>query len=143
MPFVVTLVLPHSMEEEEPDIPRVHPPGVAAPPEVADTLGGWVWVVLFGLIMVISVIANLMLCASVLSHQKKRNMVYGLLILLFALNIVDYGLLVFEFTLGIEHQYPHGVEACAVYQSVSKGNPVIQAAVVVILTYYAANHYSR
>ena len=132
-------------EAEEPDrvIPPVQPPGMAEPPEVTDTLGGWVWVVLFGLIMVISVMANLMMCASVLSQPKKHNMVYLLLILLFGLNLVDYGLLIFEFTLGIEHEYPHGIQACAVYQTVSKGNPVIQAAVVIILAYYAANHYSR
>ena len=131
------------MEEEEPDNPPLHSPGVAAPPEVADTLGGWVWVVLFGLIMTLSVVANLMLCASVLGLPKKHNMVYLLLMLLFALNLVDYGLLIFEFTLGVEHQYPHTLEACAVYQTVSKGNPIIQAAVIVLLTYYAANHYSR
>jgi len=123
--------------------PDLHPPGMAEPPEVSDTLGGWVWVVLFGLIMGISVMANLMMCASVLSQPKKRhNMVYWLLMLLFGLNLVDYGLLIFEFTLGIEHQYPHGRQACAVYQTMSKGNPVIQAAVVIILAYYAANHYS-
>merc|ERR1711862_393046 len=93
--------------------------------------------------MGISVMANLMMCASVLSQPKKRhNMVYWLLMLLFGLNVVDYGLLIFEFTLGIEHEYPHGRDACAVYQTVSKGNPVIQAAVVIILAYYAANHYS-
>lgn len=119
------------------------PPG--DPPEVADasTLGGWIWVVLFGLAMAFSVIANGYLCFCVCQSQKKQNLVYALLVLVFLVNLADYGLLVFDFSLGIEHQYPHSSKACSVYQIVSKVNPVIQAVIMVALAYYASIHYSR
>lgn len=115
------------------------------PPEVTDasTLGGWVWVVLFGLVMTLSILANLVLVISVLQMKKKRqNLVYLLLIVLFLVNIVDYGLLIFEFSLGLEHEYPHGQAPCAVYQTVSKGNPIVQALVILLLVFYAANQYA-
>lgn len=121
----------------------IRPP--AEPPEVTDasTLGGWVWVVLFGLVMTLSVLANLVLVISVLQMKKKRqNLVYLLLIVLFLVNLVDYGLLIFEFSLGLEHEYPHGKAPCAVYQTVSKGNPIVQAIVILLLVFYAANQYA-
>ena len=115
------------------------------PPEVTDasTLGGWVWVVLFGLVMTLSVMANLVLVVSVLQMKKKRqNLVYMLLIVLFGVNLVDYGLLIFEFSLGLEHEYPHGQAPCAVYQTISKGNPIVQALVILFLVFYAASNYA-
>jgi len=117
----------------------------AEPPEVTDasTLGGWVWVVLFGLVMTLSVMANLVLVVSVLQMKKKRqNLVYMLLIVLFGVNLVDYGLLIFEFSLGLEHEYPHGQAPCAVYQTISKGNPIVQALVILFLVFYAASNYA-
>ena len=62
--------------------------------------------------------------------------------MLFLVNLVDYGLLIFEFTLGLEHEYPHGKAPCAVYQTVSKGNPIVQAIVILLLVFYAANQYA-
>lgn len=115
------------------------PPG--EPPEVTQTLGGWIWVVLFGLVMAFSVIANVMLCCVVLPNKKKHNVVFMLLIGLFGLNLMDYGLLIFDFSLGIDHIYPHNERACGVYQAVSKGNPVIEASIVVLLVFYAAFNY--
>jgi len=115
------------------------------PPEVTDasTLGGWVWVVLFGLVMTLSILANMVLVISVLQMKKKRqNLVYLLLILLFLVNLVDYGLLIFEFSLGLEHEYPHGKAPCAVYQTVSKGNPIVQALVILLLVFYTANQFA-
>jgi len=115
------------------------------PPEVTDasTLGGWVWVVLFGLVMTLSILANMVLVISVLQMKKKRqNLVYLLLILLFLVNLVDYGLLIFEFSLGLEHEYPHGKAPCAVYQTVSKGNPIVQALVILLLVFYTSNQFA-
>ena len=63
--------------------------------------------------------------------------------MLFLVNLVDYGLLIFEFSLGLEHEYPHGKAPCAVYQTVSKGNPIVQAIVILLLVFYAANQYAN
>lgn len=134
------IVLPSSMEDEVEPIP----PPADPPPEVSDasTLGGWIWVVLFGVVMAASVIANGYLCVCVCQSRKKQNLVYFLLILVFLVNLADYGLMVFDFSLGIEHQYPHGQTACSVYQTVSKVNPVIQASIMLILASYASKHYN-
>ena len=96
------------------------PPG--DPPEVAESshLGGWIWVVLFGMVMVFSIMANGYLCLCVCQSKKKHNLVYFGLILAFLVNLADYGLLAFDFSLGLEHQYPHSQKACSVYQMVSK-----------------------
>jgi len=120
------------------------PPPADPPPEVSDasTLGGWIWVVLFGVVMAASVIANGYLIVCVCQSKKKQNLVYFLLILVFLVNLADYALMVFDFSLGIEHQYPHGQTACSVYQTVSKVNPVIQASIMLILATYASKHYN-
>lgn len=139
---LVTVILPPISNEMEASNTLRPPP---EPPEVTDasTLGGWVWVVLFGLVMTLSILANLVLVISVLQMKKKRqNLVYLLLILLFLVNLVDYGLLIFEFSLGLEHEYPHGQAPCALYQTVSKGNPIVQALVILLLVFYTANQYA-
>lgn len=124
--------------KHSPDEPG--PPG--EPPEVSETLGGWVWVVLFGMVMAFSIMANVMLCCLVLPNKRKHNVVYAFLLALFGLNLVDYGLLIFDFSLGLDHQYPHQEGACQVYQAVSKGNPIIQAVIIVLMVFYAAFHYN-
>jgi len=137
---LIGIVLPSNMGDEVEPLP---PPG--EPPEVADAskLGGWIWIVLFGLVMSFSIIANAYLCWCVAISQKKHNMVYAILVLVFLVNLADYGLMVFDFSLGLEHQYPHSTKACSAYQIVSKVNPVIQAVIMVVLAMYAAIHYSR
>ena len=102
------------------EVEPLPPPG--EPPEVADAskLGGWIWIVLFGLVMSFSIIANGYLCWCVAICQKKHNMVYAILVLVFLVNLADYGLMVFDFSLGLEHQYPHSTKACSAYQIVSK-----------------------
>ena len=114
---LIGIVLPSNMGDEVEPLP---PPG--EPPEVADAskLGGWIWVVLFGLVMSFSIIANGYLCWCVAICQKKHNMVYAILVLVFLVNLADYGLMVFDFSLGLEHQYPHSTTACSAYQIVSK-----------------------
>lgn len=140
---MVTVILPPISDEMEASTPPPRPP--EDPPEVQDasTLGGWVWVVLFGLVMTLSILANLALVTSVLQSKKKQNVIYALLIVLFGVNIIDYGLLIFEFSLGLEHEYPHGQKACMIYQTISKGNPIVQAAVVLTLVLSAGSIYVK
>lgn len=68
----MTVILPPISNEMEASN-TIRPP--AEPPEVTDasTLGGWVWVVLFGLVMTLSVLANLVLVISVLQMKKKKT----------------------------------------------------------------------
>jgi hypothetical protein len=112
-------------------------------PEVEDTagLGGWVWIVLFGSVMSLSIVANLLMISCVLFNRKKHSVVYFLLILMFLINLVDYSLLIFEFSLGMGHEYPYGESACTLYQISVRGNPILQATAVIILLHYAAGFY--
>ncbi len=107
------------------------------------SIGGWVWIVLFGFVIFLSLVSNLLLTYAVLTNRKKHNVVYLILLLMFVINLVDYGLLAFDFSLGIDHIYPLGLgeAACSMYQSALKSNPVVQAGAVLILVHYAASNY--
>jgi hypothetical protein len=113
-------------------------------PKIKDTteLGGGIWIIMFGMVIVISLAANLLLSVLVVKNRKKHNLVYLMHLLMFAINLVDFSLLIFEFSLGIEHQYPYSQSACTVYQSVAKGNPIIQASAIVVMLLYTAKTYT-
>ena len=113
-------------------------------PEIQDTsgLGGGIWIVLFGCVIVISLAANLILSVLVVRNRKKHNLVYFIHLFLFAINLLESSLLIFEFSLGIEHEYPYTQSACTMYQVVVKGNPIIQASAIVIMLVYASKTYS-
>ena len=91
--------------------------------------------------MTLSILANLLMTSCVLFNRKKHSVVYFLLIFMFAINIVDYALLIFEFSLGMGHEYPYGSSACTLYQISVRGNPILQAATVLVLLHYAAGMY--
>ena len=113
-------------------------------PKIKDTteLGGGIWIILFGMVIVISLAANFLLSVLVVKNRKKHNLVYLMHLLLFAINLVDFSLLIFEFSLGIEHQYPYSQSTCTVYQAVAKGNPIVQASAIVVMLIYTAKTYT-
>jgi len=117
---------------------------IGEPPKIKDTteLGGGIWIILFGFVIIISLTANSLLSVLVVRNRKKHNLVYLMHLLMFAINLVDFSLLIFEFSLGIEHEYPYSQSACTVYQAVVKGNPIIQASAIVVMLFYTAKTYS-
>jgi len=117
---------------------------MAEHPKIKDTaeLGGGIWIILFGMVIVISLVANLLLSILVVRNRKKHNLVYLMHLLIFAINVVDFSLLIFEFNLGIEHQYPYSQTSCTMYQAIVKGNPIIQASAIVVMLLYTAKVYS-
>ena len=81
-------------------------------------MGGWVWIVMFGFVMSLSLAANLVLTLGVASNRRTRSEpVYLLLLTMFLVNVADYSLLSFEFSLGVEHVFPYSEPACAAYQA--------------------------
>ena len=112
-------------------------------PEIKDSteLGGGIWIILFGLVIVISLAANLILSILVARNRRKHNFVYFMHLFLFAINLIDFSLLAFEFSLGMGHEYPYSQFTCTLYQSVVKGNPIIQASAIVVLIFYTAKTY--
>lgn len=133
------------VEEEArgPQPPQQPPDSGGGLASVSDTtsVGGWVWIVLFGSVMALSFLANLLLAFTVVKNKKKHNVVYLMLLFMFAINLVDYSLLIFEFSLGMGHEYHHGSGACTLYQMATKGNPILQASAVLLLVNYAASTY--
>ena len=73
--------------------------------------------------------------------MQKHNFVYFMHLFLFAINLIDFSLLAFEFSLGMGHEYPYSQFTCTLYQSVVKGNPIIQASAIVVLIFYTAKTY--
>ena len=60
---------------------------------------------------------------------------------LFAIDLVDYAILFFEFSLGTEQYFPHSQNWCTFYQVTLRGNPVLQAWTVVVLLFHTSNVY--
>ena len=86
--------------------------------EETSSVGGWVWIVMFGFVMSLSLAANLVLTLGVASNRRTRGEpVYLLLLTMFLVNVADYSLLSFEFSLGVEHVFPYSEPSCAAYQA--------------------------
>ena len=86
--------------------------------EETSSVGGWVWIVMFGFVMSLSLAANLVLTLGVASNRRTRSEpVYLLLLTMFLVNVADYSLLSFEFSLGVEHVFPYSEPSCAAYQA--------------------------
>ncbi len=110
-------------------------------PSMEDTssVGGWVWIVMFGFVMSLSLASNLVFAAATFSNRRTRTEpVYLLLLLMFLVNVADYSLLSFEFSLGVEHVFPYGEAACTTYQVALRSMPILQAMSVVVLLHYTA-----
>ena len=135
-----------------PSVSQSSPPAVAAgsdprtalgmdQPDVRDTAetGAFIWVLLFGAIMTLSTVVNLVLTVLVLGNRKKHNFVYFCHLLLFVVNLFDYSVLIFEFSLGVEHIFPYSDVTCTVYQTTAKTIPIVQSWALVILLYHTAN----
>jgi hypothetical protein len=113
-------------------------------PSIEDTssVGGWVWIVMFGFVMSLSLASNLVLALGVASNQRtRREPVYLLLLTMFLVNVADYSLLSFEFSLGVEHVFPYGEAACTAYQVALRSMPILQALAVTVLLHYTARNF--
>lgn len=69
----------------------VHPSHPHVPAvEDASGLGGSIWIVLFGGVMVLSVVANVLLAGCILSNRKKHSPIYFMMVFMFAINLVRH-----------------------------------------------------
>ena len=102
-------------------------PGPGLNMENSSLTSSMVWVILFSLLILLSIIAN---TAHLLSSLARRQFTLPQLVLatFFLLNLLDYGLLVMEFSLTEEEpHYPYSQHACAVYQLLSSSSPLLTA----------------
>eukprot|EP00095_Tigriopus_kingsejongensis_P003757 maker-scaffold499_size154954-snap-gene-0.18 protein:Tk03757 transcript:maker-scaffold499_size154954-snap-gene-0.18-mRNA-1 annotation:"pyroglutamylated rfamide peptide receptor" len=112
-------------------------------PAMEDTskVGGSVWIFLFGFVIILSVLSNLALCTAIVLDRRKHKIVYFMLIFFFIINVIDYSVLFFEFSLGMDHIFPYSESLCTLYQVTLRSYPILQAWAIVILLHYTCNVY--
>ena len=59
------------------------------------------------------------------------------LFLFFLINLVEYVLLVFEFSLGPESHFPYSEASCSLYQVMLQGNPLLRSGVLILFVHQA------
>eukprot|EP00092_Neocalanus_flemingeri_P015357 GFUD01016613.1.p1 GENE.GFUD01016613.1~~GFUD01016613.1.p1 ORF type:complete len:333 (-),score=85.70 GFUD01016613.1:181-1179(-) len=104
----------------------------------------FVWLVLFSVVMSLSVVVNTIFITA-LMFSRKMSMTHIFLLLFFIINLVDYSLLIFEFSLGAGSQYPYNDESCSFYQLLLQGNPLLSSGVLLLFVYnaYSATFLSQ
>ena len=100
-------------------------------------LSSMVWIVLFCILMLLSVVTNTVYVMAVLTSKKKLTPTHVLLCSFFFINLIDYCLLIFEFSLGPDSYYPFSDESCSFYQFVLQGNHLLCTGILLLLVYQA------
>jgi len=91
-----------------------------------------VWVILFSLLILASVTLNtVFILAVVLSRQWTST--HLLIIGFFLVNLLDYALLLFEFSLGPTLRFVYSEEACSLHQLLLQAAPLLTAATFILL----------
>ena len=91
-----------------------------------------VWVILFSLLILASVTLNtVFILAVVLSRQWSST--HLIIIAFFIINLLDYALLLFEFSLGPTLRFIYSEGGCSFYQLLLQAAPLLTAATFVLL----------
>jgi len=106
-------------------------------------LSSTVWIILFFILMLLSVVTNTIYVVGIFKSKKNISPIHVLLCSFFLINLVDYALLIFEFYHGPDSNYHFSHYACAFYQFIEQGNPLLYIGVILLLvyqTYMTATH---
>ena len=106
-------------------------------------LSSTVWIILFFILMLLSVVTNTIYVVGIFKSKKNISPIHVLLCSFFLINLVDYALLIFEFYHGPDSNYHFSHCACAFYQFIEQGNPLLYIGVILLLvyqTYMTATH---
>ena len=90
-----------------------------------------VWLVLFSILIILSVITNTAHTVSILA-RRQFSLPHLVLATFFLVNLVDYTLLISEFSVSEEHQYPYSQAACTAQQTVQHVTPLLTGTAVII-----------
>eukprot|EP00092_Neocalanus_flemingeri_P039993 GFUD01043562.1.p1 GENE.GFUD01043562.1~~GFUD01043562.1.p1 ORF type:complete len:340 (+),score=92.88 GFUD01043562.1:52-1071(+) len=101
-----------------------------------------VWLVLFFLVISLSMVVNTVYVATLVC-RRNLTLTHLILCFFFLINLVDYGLLMFEFSLGPSNQYPYSDGSCSFYQFLLQGNPLLSAGTILLLVYQACTSSSH
>ena len=94
---------------------------------------GRVWIIMFGFVMLLATAANLLLLKVVGFKGFRTRGDYRVIVALSLLSFAEFGLLSFDFSLGIEHKFPFGDFECVAYQVFQRLVPIAQSLAVASL----------
>ena len=95
-----------------------------------------IWLVLFMGIISLSLLVNTS-CLVGVAGGRKRNKMFFFLLLFFIINLVEYILLVFEFSLGPTSHYPYSEQSCTFYQVLLQFLPLLSPWCLVLFVCHA------
>ena len=101
-----------------------------------------VWIILFSLLIILSVISNTVHLISSLV-RRQFNLPHLLLATFFLINLLEYALLVLDFSLGHDSHYPYGEVACAAQQLLKHASSLLTASVVVLFSRVTLSDHQR
>jgi len=90
-----------------------------------------IWVILFSLVIFMSIISNTIYILTLILGRC-ISFRHVLLISIFLVNILEYGLLGFEFSLGQDNQFPFSDTSCSIYQFFIQLSPLLSSSLLVI-----------
>ena len=97
----------------------------------SDTSSSIIWVILFSLVIIMSVISNTIYILTLILG-KHVSVHHILLISIFLINLLEYCLLGFEFSLGQDNQFPFTDTSCSIYQFFIQLSPLLSSTFLVI-----------
>ena len=93
-----------------------------------------VWIILFSLLIIISVLSNSLY---ILYNIRRRCVTHTILSVFFFLNLLDYVLLIIEFSSEHPGQFSHSEAWCSLYQLLLQTAPLLTSVTIVFLIYQA------
>jgi len=100
----------------------------------SDSDSNMVWIILFSLVIFISILSNSLY---IFSNLKRRCLTHTLLSVFFLINLLDYVLLVLEFSFDQSGQFSYSDSLCSLYQLLVEASPLLTAATLIFLVYQA------
>lgn len=100
-----------------------------------------IWVILFTLVMILSVLSNIIYLVSLATRKVTTTRI--LISCFFVINLLDYSLIIFEFSLGPDNQFSYTDMSCALYQVLLQLSPLLTSASLLLLVLQASLSSSR
>ena len=90
-----------------------------------------IWVILFTLLMILSVLSNAIYIVSLATRKVTTTRI--IISCFFVINLLDYSLIIFEFSLGPDNQFSYTDMSCALYQLLLQLSPMLSSAALLLL----------
>jgi len=100
----------------------------------SDSESNMVWIILFSLLIFISVLSNSLY---ILYNIRRRCLTHTILSVFFLLNLLDYVLLIIEFSSEHSGQFSHSEAWCSLYQLLLQASPLLTSLTLIYLVYQA------